>query len=291
MAEKFITVPAGDLDGNFLPTTLANAQLHATTSLTGLTNGQAYRTFVLQNPSPAFTPSASFAPGDDVNLQHWYNETSVTVDGSNQFVSWTDLGPGNGAGNMNLNVATVGPNITFNAATRTQNGLTVVDIQEAAGAPFIRSQTNILDIDSDFAFHGVVQVNTVSSAGRAIVAVFGANSWHVDTTSATQFDAQLDLSFAPDPATTGSNHFANWSTYSIIGDGTAGTLSLYVNNVLVAQSPDYVAANNTSDRVRFSTSAGTSIAGHGVGEFIITTSIDNRTSYHDYLVSKWGITV
>ena len=61
MPEKFISFPVSDLDGNNLPTTLTNALLHATTSLTGLTNGVARRVFVLQNPSPSFTPAAAAA--------------------------------------------------------------------------------------------------------------------------------------------------------------------------------------------------------------------------------------
>jgi hypothetical protein len=59
MPEKFISFPVSDLDGNNLPNTLTNALLHATTSLTGLTNGVARRVFVLQNPSPSFTPAAA----------------------------------------------------------------------------------------------------------------------------------------------------------------------------------------------------------------------------------------
>lgn len=59
MPEKFISFPVSDLDGNNLPNTLSNALLHGTTSLTGLTNGTARRVFVLQNPSPSFTPTAA----------------------------------------------------------------------------------------------------------------------------------------------------------------------------------------------------------------------------------------
>lgn len=58
MAEKFITIPTADLDGDNLPTTLSNAILHGTTSLSGLTNNTDYRAFVLANPSPVFTPAS-----------------------------------------------------------------------------------------------------------------------------------------------------------------------------------------------------------------------------------------
>ncbi len=58
MPEKFLTIPASSLDGNNLPNNLTGAVLSATTSVTGLTNGVAYRTFVLQNPSPEYTPTA-----------------------------------------------------------------------------------------------------------------------------------------------------------------------------------------------------------------------------------------
>lgn len=66
MAEKFLILPNADTDVNGLPTTLANATIAATTSVTGLTNGTAYRALVLQNPSDAFTPNVS-AYTDDFN--------------------------------------------------------------------------------------------------------------------------------------------------------------------------------------------------------------------------------
>jgi hypothetical protein len=59
MAENFISFPTTSLDGDNLPTTLTGAVLSTTTSLSGLTNGTAYRTFVLANPSDAFTPTAA----------------------------------------------------------------------------------------------------------------------------------------------------------------------------------------------------------------------------------------
>lgn len=53
-----MTIPASDLDGDDLPTTLANAILHNTTAMTGLTNDVTYRAFVLARPSDEFTPEA-----------------------------------------------------------------------------------------------------------------------------------------------------------------------------------------------------------------------------------------
>lgn len=61
MPEKFISVPVTDLDGNNLPTTLANTILHSTPNFTGLVNGVGRRAFVLQNPSPSFTPIGAAA--------------------------------------------------------------------------------------------------------------------------------------------------------------------------------------------------------------------------------------
>lgn len=60
MPEKFLTVPAADCDADGLPNTLANATLQDA-SLSGLSNGTAYRALVLQGPSLAFTPVAANA--------------------------------------------------------------------------------------------------------------------------------------------------------------------------------------------------------------------------------------
>jgi hypothetical protein len=75
MPEKFLTIPTSSLDGNNLPNNLTGAVLSATTSVTGLTNAQAYRTFVLQNPSPSFTPAAAS-----------FNPTSLFLGGEDGFV-------------------------------------------------------------------------------------------------------------------------------------------------------------------------------------------------------------
>lgn len=61
MPENFISFPTTSLDGDNLPTVMTGHVLHQTTSITGLSNGTAYRTFVLQNPSDAFTPVAMTA--------------------------------------------------------------------------------------------------------------------------------------------------------------------------------------------------------------------------------------
>lgn len=58
MPEKFLSIPVTDLDVNDLPTVLTNGLLHDTTSLSGLPNDVARVAFVLQNPSPEFTPVA-----------------------------------------------------------------------------------------------------------------------------------------------------------------------------------------------------------------------------------------
>lgn len=80
MAENFITFPTADLDMDNLPTTLTNAILSTTTSISGLTNATAYRTFVLSNPSGSFTPVAAATGITEIATRTAINDTSLSVD-------------------------------------------------------------------------------------------------------------------------------------------------------------------------------------------------------------------
>jgi hypothetical protein len=147
MPEKFISFPVADLDGNNLPTTLANALLHSTTSLTGLTNGVARRAFVLQNPSPSFTPSGgvTYTLGAVSNLGTRANGAtlfSVTSDASarKMILEMTQQGD-------------VPDSITFNGVT---NSTPILNV----GSGFSKALVYVFDVPS-----GVSGAVTINRAG------------------------------------------------------------------------------------------------------------------------------
>lgn len=224
--------------------------------------------------------AAAFTPLVDPGLVAWYDaaDASSITAANGQVSRWQDKA---GAAHLIQNASSLQP-LT---GSRSRNGLNVLDFD---GGNYFEAPM-ILPNSGDLAIHAVVEIDAVSSAFGAILALEATNDMQLDAASDTQFDGRLNSAGIGAPVTLTGGPFGGAVIVSLGFDFTgAGTVEIFVDGVLRG-STDYSTALDTVTTLHLMTNRARNAAFEGaVCELVITEDVSNRADYHDYLSDKWG---
>ena len=224
---------------------------------------------------------AAYSPSLDPALVAWYDAAdagSITASGD-QLAVWGDKA---GTSHLEQNVASRQP-LT---GSRTRNGLNVLDFD---GSQYLEA-TLFLPASGNVAIHAALEVDAVSSAFGAVLALDASNDMQLDAASDSQFDGRLNTTGIGPPVSLSGGPFSGALIVSMLFDLTGtGTAEIYVNGVLRGNT-DYTTALDAVTKLHVMTNRSRNASFDGaVCELVITEDVTNHIDHHGYLSSKWGI--
>ncbi len=228
------------------------------------------------------TQGGAFQPGEDTALIGWWDasDTASITNQSGAVDAWADKANGPALIQTNALRQPV-------SGARQLNGLNVIDFDGTHQLEAART----LPANGDVAFHMVLVVDTVTNAYEAVLAVDAANDFQIDAASDTAFDGRINTAgIAGSPLNFTGGPFAGALLISLIFDRTGtGTMEAFVSGVSRG-STAYSTAIDANVALSLMTNRSRNARVNGaIAEFVITGNVSNRTTYHDYLAGKWGV--
>lgn len=224
---------------------------------------------------------AGFSPLVDLGLVAWYDAAdagSITA-AAGQVSVWNDK---SGTAHLTQNLAALQPQ----TGNRSRNGLNALDF---GGGNYLVTPL-FLPVSGDVALHAVLEIDEVSSAFAAVLALEATNDMQLDAASDTQFDGRLNAAGIGTSVTLTGGPFSGPVLVSLLFDfAGAGTAQVFVNGVLRGTT-DYTTALDPVNMLHLMTNRSRNASFDGaVCELVITEDVSNRADYHGYLSDKWGI--
>lgn len=226
--------------------------------------------------------SQGFAPQLDSGLIGWWDASDAeTITAPSGGVSnWIDKAGGNA-----LTQTSTATRPT--SGVRTLNGLNVLDFD---GVQSLYDTARSLPASGDIAFHMVLEIDSTSNAFEAILSVNAAQDFQLDSAHVSRFDGQLNAAGIGATTPLVGGPFAGGLIVSLVFDRTgAATAEVYFANVLcgtmgyTAPLDPAVVLNVMANRSQNARVDGS------VGELVLTSTLTNRSDYHTYLATKWGL--
>ncbi len=223
-----------------------------------------------------------FRPSDDPALLGWWDAddaATIGADGTGDVSSWADKA---GGGPL------VAPftNREPRTGSRSLNGLNVLDFD---GSHFLE-RSAALPASGDVAFHMVIEIDTTASAFEALLSVEAINDFQLDANSGSVFDGRLNLAGVGTPTPLSGGPFSGPLILSVVFDRTgSATAEAFIGNVSRGATP-YTAPLDANAVLNIMTNRSQNAWVDGaVGEVIVTGDATNRSDYHAYLATKWGL--
>lgn len=221
-----------------------------------------------------------FDPASDSALVAWYDasDAGTISETGGQVSSWTDKA---GTAHLGQNAASLRP-LT---GSRSRNGLNVLDFP---GNHYLQTPF-FLPASGDVALHMALEIDAVSNAFGAVLALEATNDMQIDAASDSQFDGRLNSAWIGPPVDLTGGPFSGFVILSVLFDFTgAGVAEVYVNGILRG-SAAYNAALDPVTALHVMTNRSRNASFDGaVGELLVTGTLTNRADYQGYLFSKWG---
>ena len=135
-----------------------------------------------------------------------------------------------------------------------------------------------------------LEIDNITDLYEAILAVEGTNDFQIDAGSSTQFDGRVNPAGIGALTPLSGGPFSGGMILSAIFDFTgSGQVEIFIGNSSRATMA-YTAAIDTSAALHLMTNRSKNAWVDGaVAEVIVTGDISNRTDFHGYLATKWGL--
>lgn len=224
---------------------------------------------------------SSFRPDDDTGLIGWWDAADTATLTSNtdgDVTAWVDKAGGSDL----VQISPVRQPVT---GTRQLNGLNVLDF---GGSDFMERAEN-LPAAGQVAFHIVLDLVATNNAFEAILAIEATNDFQLDSNNAAQFDGRLNVSGIGSPVNLTGGPFSGPMIVSILFDLTGGTAEVFIGDILRGSAPYSTAIDTTSALHLMTNRSKNAYVTGAVAELVVTETITNRATIHDYLSTKWGI--
>ena len=222
-----------------------------------------------------------FTPGADTALLGWWDaaDTATLSQFGGAVWSWADK-----AGGTALTQTTEASRPT--TGLRQINGLNVLDFD---GSAFLEA-TRAFPASGNVAFHMVLAVDGTSNAFEAALAVEGVNDFQIDANNASQFDGRFNAAGIASSFNLTGGPISAPVILSVMLDRTgAGQATVYMAGTARGSSA-YSLSLDPSGALHVMTNRSRNAWVNGaVGELIVTEELANRSDYHAYLATKWGL--